>query len=225
MLRRHSKTTINDARRMFIKEGLSFREIGRRLKVDNSTISTWCRNLYSTSPNTLLKSNEIKRLEIKNSEVKLIKNMKDNIQTLKIISAVIYGCEGAKYPSTKHLGFTNSEPQLVSSFINILRKCFTLNESKFRVHLQIHSNQDYEYLINYWSKILHIPQDKFYKPTITSETDKKHRSDYRGTCTVNYYDYKIQLKLIGIYEDFMRKFAITEGIPNGSGKSLLNFDA
>lgn len=209
---------------MAINKQLSFREIGRRLQIDDSLISIWCRNILLDKANKVMNTNQTKRGVIKNSELMILNNIIFNKDLIKIICGIIYGCEGAKYPASNCVAFTNSEPSLISTFVNLLRKGFKLDEKKFRAHLQIHTNQDASKLMSYWSKLLTIPLNKFYKPTITNPTDKKHRSGYLGTCTIKYYDYRIQLKLIGIYEGFMRKFAIKESIPNGSGKCLLNIN-
>jgi hypothetical protein len=72
---------------------------------------------------------------------------------------------------------------------------------------------------------LKIPINKFYKPTVTKAKEGKHRANYLGTCAVKYFDYKLQLKLIGIYEQFMRKSSLLESIPNGSGNGSLNHTA
>jgi hypothetical protein len=77
-------------------------------------------------------------------------------------------------------------------------------------------------LAKYWKKLLGISQDKFYKPTVTAATQGRHRLNYLGTCSVKYYNYRLQLRLIGIYEQFMRKSSMLEGIPNGSGDGSLN---
>lgn len=155
---------------------------------------------------------ENRRLEILSSEAKILENLVLQEENSKIFCALIYGCEGAKYPSSQRMALTNSDPLLVRNFVFLLRKSFTLDESKWRVILQIHNNHNYTKLRKFWSEQLEIPQRKFLKPTITVPKNRKHRIDYRGTCTVRYYDYKIQLKLIGIFEAFMRKLALHGGI-------------
>ena len=93
------------------------------------------------------------------------------------MAALLYWCEGAKYPATNRLNFANSDVELVKTFIYLLRKSFSLNESKFSVHLQIHDTHDYEELKFFWSRELKIPLKQFIRPTITSATGKKHRSN------------------------------------------------
>lgn len=86
-----------------------------------------------------------------------------------------------------------------------MRKSYSLDESKWRIILQIHSDQDYPVLKEYWSKLLKIDKKYFYKPTITVSSGKKHRNIYKGTCSVRYANYQIQLRLIGIFDEFLRK--------------------
>ena len=117
---------------------------------------------------------------------------------------------------------TNGDPELVATFIGLFRESYHLDETKLRVHMQVHSNQNYSNLVDFWSGLLRISPGKFLKPVITEAGGNKHRSSYLGTCTVKYYNYELQLKLIGISEEYMRKFAILEGIPNGSGDGSLN---
>jgi hypothetical protein len=138
--------------------------------------------------------------------------MRENKDMNKLICAVLYGCEGAKYPASNKIAFTNSDDQLICTFVNLIRRSFVLDESKWRVHLQIHTDQDYPELIKFWSSLLKIDSNKFIKPTITSPNGKKHRNIYKGTCTVRYYDYRLQLKLIGIFGEFMRKSALQGGV-------------
>lgn len=219
---RHSAQTINKARELALKEHLSYKEIGRRLGVSDSTISIWFRNVKDGNPRKYVQTNRSLRETIKKSEISIFNKIKIDVNLAKIYCGILYGCEGSKYPASNCIIFTNSEPKLILAFVNLLRNAYELDESKFRIILQVHSNQNYIVLSNYWSKILKIPIDKFYKPTITIANEGKHKDNYLGTCTIKYYDYKLQLKLIGIYEQFMRKSSLMEGIPIGSGDSSLN---
>lgn len=50
------------------------------------------------------------------------------------------------------VSLTNSDPGLVLAFVKLLRAGYKLDESKWRVHLQIHDDQDFGALVDYWSK-------------------------------------------------------------------------
>lgn len=212
---RYPAKLIKEAKILATQKHLSYKEIGRKLGISDSTISIWFRDTRGNNPRTYVKTSRNLREHLKRTDQAIFEDVTITNKLAKIFCGIIYGCEGSKYPASNCVIFTNSEPELVQSFVNLFRKAYSLDESKWRVHLQIHSNQNNNHLAKHWSKILRIPLDKFYKPTTTKAKEGKHRVDYLGTCSVKYYDYKLQLKLIGIYEAFMRKSSLLEDIPSG----------
>lgn len=212
---RHPAKLINEAKRLATEKHLSYKEIARVLKVSDSSISIWCRDLEGSNPRTYVKTSKDIRNLAKKADIGIFEGFKIGTRLAKIFCGIIYGCEGSKYPASNCLILTNSEPKLLNSFITLLRLAYKLDESKWRVRLQIHSDQDYAKLAIFWSDTLKIPTSKFYKPTVTKAREGKHRVGYLGTCSIKYYDYKLQLNLIGIYEEFMRKSSLLEDIPSG----------
>lgn len=211
-MKRYPDHLVRQARRLASNQDLSYREIATRLNVRGSLISTWCQDLAGSKYIGLIKYNQLKRIQHTDSEKGLVKSIGLDKKHLKLYCALLYGCEGAKYPSSVNISLTKSDPNLIRVFVNLLRKSFDLNEDKWRVHLQIHNGQDFQELVSYWSMLLSISPEKFFKPTVTSPNGKKHRNQYFGTCSVRYYDYTIELKLIGIYEEFLRKLAPLGGV-------------
>jgi len=204
MKRIYRDKEIEKAQRLRTKYHYSFVKLEQITGIPATTLRNWCKNGQTeTRWDTLLTTNERRRKEIKSSELKSMTELKLlDKNTKKILASIIYWCEGSKYPATNKVDLTNSDPSLLQTFIKLLRASFLLDESKFRARLQIHSSQDFGKIKKYWSKVLNIPVSQFMKPTITTANGKKHRKDYMGTCTIRYSDYKIQLKLIGIYEQF-----------------------
>jgi DNA-binding transcriptional regulator YiaG len=204
MKRKYQDKEIEKAQNLRHKYHYSFVKLAQITGIPATTLRNWCKNdQMGTRWDTLLTTNERRRKKIKSSEIKSITKLKPlDINTRKLLVSIIYWCEGSKYPATNKVDLTNSDPLLLQIFIKFLRESFPLDESKFRAKLQIHSTQDFSEIKKYWSKLLDIPISQFMKPTITVANGKKHRKDYMGTCTIRYSDYKIQLKLIGIYEQF-----------------------
>ena len=189
------------------KEKLSFKELGRRYKIPDVTIGGWCKGTVGTKWDSLLVNNERRREKIKKSDISVIPNIKKlNSKESKFLASLLYGCEGSKYPAQRGVAFANSDPGLIVTFIWLLRKGFELKEDKFTVHLQIHTTHNFKELKKYWSKLLNLSEKCFIKPTITVPRGGKHRSVYMGTCTLRYWDYRIQLKLLGIFERFIGSF-------------------
>jgi hypothetical protein len=142
---------------------------------------------------------------VKNSEILCAPNINNlSKDQAKFLAGLLYGCEGAKYPSSNRVDFTNSDPNLISSFIKLLLKGFDIDTDKITLRLQIHTNQSFKKLKRFWAQTIGIQHVKFMKPTITSPLGGKHRLIYYGTCTIRYNDYRLQLKLLGIFEKFLQ---------------------
>lgn len=213
-MQRYPAHFVQQARRL-ASDGLSYTEISEKLNISRSQVSVWCNGLSEGSHSSTIRTHQKRRRALLKSEENILNSIKYSSKTAKLYCAILYGCEGSKYPSSNGVALANADPNLISTFLSLFRMSFPIDEGKLRVHLQIHSNQNYLKLVSYWSRLLKIPGIQFYKPTITEPHGKKHREKYLGTCTIKYYDNKIQLKLIGIFEAFMRKSSLLEDMPSG----------
>ena len=185
------------------KKQFSFNEIGKQLRISNSTIRSWCYDLGINRHESLRINNEFRRRKISMQDWGNVPSISLILPSqARIFASLLYGCEGSKYPSTGFVAFVNSDPNLVRAFIKLLRKGFILDENKFRVQMQVHNTHDYLALVEYWSKLLVIPPNKFLKPTTTTPRGKMRRQNYLGTISLRYIDNKIQLRLLGIFEKF-----------------------
>ncbi len=159
------------------------------------------------SEETLFNKARANEINLKNMFKGLVKTYSIDSNTAKILTALFYWCEGSKYPASNCLGFTNSDPALVKTFLELLRKGFVIEESRLKASLQIHSTHEYNDVLKFWSDLLKINKDKFYRPTITQPRHNMKRQNYVGTCTIKYHDVKLLLSIIGLYESF----AVTVG--------------
>jgi len=185
------------------EKGVSAAEIARRFNIGDTTISRWCNDIPSENSYHLYAQNL--RNEATKRSIGLIKNIRIPEEKAKILASLLYWCEGAKYPSTNFISFVNSDIGLMKTFLKLFRIGFHPNESKLRVSLQLHTTHDKEKMTSFWSSILKIPKSQFYKPTITKPTKNMKRRDYKGTCTVRYYNVYLLLEMIGIYQEFSKK--------------------
>jgi hypothetical protein len=206
-MKKYQDEEILNAKRLRQQFHYSFAELQRLTGIPATTIRHWCGNEnHGTKWETLLISNERKRHAIRNSEIDVVTEFKDTTPKLaKMYTSLLYWCEGSKYPSTNKVCFTNSDPQLMQLFIILFRKAFPLDEKKLRAHVQMHTNHNIKDIHMYWSNLLDIPTTQFIKPTITEKKYGKHRSNYLGTCTIRYPDFRVLLKLMGIYESFFKQ--------------------
>ncbi len=199
---KYPSSVVSEARELREKQ-LSLYEISKLLNVPSSSVRNWCIDLRIDRKQSLITNNKLRREKTKRLDLNLVPEQKAiSSDMAKFLAALLYGCEGAKYPATNIIAFVNSDPSLVKTFLFLLRKGFKLDENKLRVQLQIHNTHTYSKLIKYWSRLLEIPTGKFLKPTVTQPRGKMKRQNYPGTCSLRYIDNKIQLRLLGIFEGF-----------------------
>lgn len=202
MAKFHSVKIFQKARKLREK-GISTKEITKQLHIEKTTILRWCADIPSKNPFHLyaqkLRENEKKK------STKIVKRILITEEKAKFLASILYWCEGAKYPSTNFVAFTNSDINLVKTFLKLFRLGFHPVEDKIRIHLQLHTTHNKKKVLSFWSSSLDIPKSQFYKPTITKPTKNRKRMNYMGTCTIRYYRLYSLLEITGIFEEFLKK--------------------
>ncbi|MEI6040033.1 MAG: hypothetical protein WCP93_01645 [Candidatus Berkelbacteria bacterium] len=184
-------------------KGNSIRKISKELQISDTTIGRWVKDIKSDSLS--YNKNRLKNEDEKQKYNHLFKNLKITAKNAKLFCSLLYWCEGSKYPSSNCVTFVNSDFKLVKTFFQLLKQVFEIDNNKVRIHLQIHATHNFEEVRKFWSKLLAIPEEQFYKPTITNPAQKMKRLNYKGTCTLKYFDSKILLQITGIFEEFSNK--------------------
>lgn len=186
------------------KRGSSIKKLKMKFGVPETTISRWIRDIPSSSStfNAARGKEESFKKELHHLADKVIMDS----DLAKIFVSLLYWCEGSKHPSSSFVAFSNSDPLLVKTFLTFLRHGFKIKETKLKVILQLHSTHPQRTTMQFWSDLLQVPLKQFYKPTVTEPTRKMKRLDYKGTCTVKYFDVKLVLKIMGLYESLSHRF-------------------
>ena len=215
------------------REGHTYSEILNLLekKISKSTLSYWIKNIKMTSlqkrrlqnnidvklkkaQQAALKTNKHRRKQhlddLKNKNLYLTKKLDLDIQ--KLLLSMLYLGEGAKTKGTQFLSLGSSNPKIIKLYLFLLKNCFTLDESKFRIRIQCRADQNIKALENYWHNVTKIPKNLFYptyidKRTIGSPTKMK---EYRGVCTIHYFNRSIQFELEFLAESVIKY--LTEGL-------------
>jgi len=200
----YDENIVNQARKLR-EQGLSSKKIAKMLGVSDSTILRWCYDIKTYKKNAFSEYQRhiYQTLEEKSKDV--FKDFKININNAKILTAILYYCEGSRYPTANYLCFTNSDPQMIQLFMKLFQLGFKPDETKFRILLQLHTTHNKTELRKYWSKLLKINEKQFYKPTITNPTKRMKRRNYKGTCSIRYYDFKVLHEIFGIWKYLVNK--------------------
>lgn len=210
------------------KQGWSLGEISLKMKVPKNTISGWVKYIKLTSQQQerirqkIIESGAIGRqLAIKVNKEKLEKWKGDirkkvkhyaklaakNRKIDRLICGLLYLCEGAKYPSTRCLIFSNTDPVMIRYFLNVLRASFNITEAKLRCRVMYRWDQDIGELNKYWSNITRIPLEHFFKTTPDKRTKGKAtlKKGYKGVCSIQYPSTALQFELQSIGEEIIKR--------------------
>ena len=192
------------------KKGHTYGEIRKilELKIPKSTLSDWCSRVSLSYQQKLdidkkIISNinrgrsialEVIRVRreayLKSVEKRVIhlKNKLQNKDIAKIALAMLYLGEGSKRKNSSIM-LGNSDPEIISLFLRLMRYCYNIDESKFRCTLQCRADQNTKKLEKFWSVITKIPLNKFYKTQIDPRTigKKTKKPEYKGVCRIDYF--------------------------------------
>ncbi len=182
-------------------------DIAKKLNQDTTNISRWCRKLSPLDKISTSSSYQEKE-RYRWYTYENLDFAKIDESSAKILLSLLYWCEGCKYPGSNKIEFVSSDETMQTTFIKLMRIAYAeeLDESKFRVMLQLHTTHNINSQINYWSKLLDIPVSQFIKPHLTIKTGSRYRSIYNGTCNLRYFDYRLLLRIMGTYAHFSKQF-------------------
>ncbi len=186
------------------EKGLPIKAICSHLKISQNTVKQFLGSEHYTKHaisymNTFRKRREdFMSMDSVNSEAL-------TLDRARLYAALLYWCEGSKYPASTSMSFTSTDIEMLKMFLFFLRNGFELKEEKFRIYLQFHQGQNRTEIFKFWSKGLGIPQTQFIKPSVTVKKGGRYRKEYWGTCSVRYNDQSIILRLMGIYKRFYKQ--------------------
>lgn len=203
------------------QSGYSLKEISQALDIAKSTASLWLRDIELDAKalerlQTVVRKGQLKAAQNKREKTNLLlqefksdaerylEKIDLNPDMMKICCAIIYWCEGGKHDQV--VQFTNSDSNLVATFLNFLRKGFDIDEKKLRVCMHLHDYHSENKQKEFWSKITAIPKTQFIKSYQKKNTGKRSRKDYQGCIMIKYYDVKVMRELLAVGQAFLMKY-------------------
>jgi hypothetical protein len=142
------------------------------------------------------KKKKLRREATAFEEGKLLISTLSDKEKLLFISA-LYWAEGSK----RDFGLSNTDPELIRTFISGLREIFKISEDRFRISIRIYEDLDKEKCLNYWSDIVSIPKEKFLKVDVLSGK-KTGKLEY-GMCRIRVTKGgELLKKIVGINKAF-----------------------
>ena len=95
-----------------------------------------------------------------------------------IFLSALYWAEGNK----REFGFTNTDPDMIRIFVQGLEEIFDVPKDQIRVSIRTYEDLDKERCLDFWSKIVGIPKDRFVNVNILK--GKKQGKLRYGMCRI-----------------------------------------
>ena len=195
------------------EKGYSLSRLEREIKVPRSTIHYWLKGtkkpehftkeerlrwIKSIQPLGALanrKKHELWVEKFKEEADEEIANSRLDTEVKKSLLSILYWTEGNKTGGI--VQFVNTDPRMVLLFITLLRECYQIDETKLRLRLHLHEYHDERKTKKFWSELLKIPTDQFYK-TYRKERSKEkiYRKNFGGICFIRYNSTYLKEKLL-----------------------------
>lgn len=201
----------------FRKEAVRLRALGNTYKevrialganIPKGTMSSWCRDLtLGAKALESLRKKWLPRNAFARQQARLVLrkvrekettrmaielqptvNKLEEVAVAKIALAMLYFGEGFK--TTKgSVGFGNSSPDMIRLFLQLLRKCYQVDESKFRCTVQCRADQPQKRLEKFWTDLTGISSSQFYPTRVDPRTVGKPtmKPDYLGVLRIDYF--------------------------------------
>jgi hypothetical protein len=203
--------------------GESIRDIEKAINVSRSTLSGWLHNIKLSKAQkkhlhkkwldalvkARLKANRINRDRHNKKIEKIKQEAKDftsdiiiNKKIGKLIFATFYLAEGTKTDGA--FVIANSNPNILTAFLNLFRYLYSPEKSKFRCCLHLRKDQHENILKKYWSNILNIPKSQFLKTQFDKRTIKPTFKNYKGVCVVFYYNSDLQRRIVYLGKELLQ---------------------
>lgn len=182
------------------KSGKSYSEIKQLVKVSKSSLSLWLRGVSLTKDQILrIKGKKAQAIE-KFRETMRIKREKKLLgyyneqakiwlplseRELYFAGLFLYWGEGNK-ASRNTISISNTDPNMLKFSLLWMVKSLKIPKKYIKVALQLYQDMDIRDAINYWSKTLNIPADRFNKPYIKASlrTSIDQKGFGYGTCNL-----------------------------------------
>lgn len=210
-----------EALRLRSVEGLSVREITRRLGVSKGSVSLWVRDVPLTSEqrarlraqnprygaqNLGARTNADRARAVRRRWQEDGRALAQTGDPLFAAGSMLYWAEGSKTRNVAQL--TNADPQVVQFFVGFLRRYFEVDDLDIRVTCNLFADHlpHQERVEQFWLDLLQLPPGCLRKSIVNvyskySQKKRKNMLPY-GTCRVSVHRTQIVQTIYGAIQEY-----------------------
>lgn len=198
------------------KQGKTYSEIRRKLRIPKSTLSNWLSKYPLTREQLELLEKTIKRnKDLAVERCRLTKQKKREMRLKRLYQEgrkrllplpkgqfylsglLLYWGEGSKSLRSA-ISLNNTDPKVVKFYLYWLTKALKIPKNKIKVYVHLYSDMDIQKSLEFWSKELKISLNQFNKPYIkkSKRVDIDHKGFGHGTCTLAVHDVRLRERIM-----------------------------
>jgi len=197
---------LDEIKKYYYTDNLCTREIAEKFGVSIDAV------IYFMRKNNLKRRSfsQINKLRFDNKPISFKKRPVDSdyLKELNIAGIMLYWAEGSKSGNKHTVDLANSDPDMISVFLNFLRKIYKIDEKRLRVLLYCYADQNINELIKFWSNLTRIPQNQFSKPYVRQDFRAEGRKMQYGMIHIRYSDKKLFLEIEEAIKSCKDKYSI-----------------
>ena len=209
-----------EARLLRKEQGLSIKQIAKKLSVSVSSVSLWVRNIELTDEQTqnliayrYLSINKIngsksnhekwKKIRLQYQEQGKEDAKQNDIEHLK--GCMLYWAEGTKKKNSVVL--TNTDANMMKFFVNFLKNFFQVKKEDFDISFNCYLSNGLtlEDIENYWLSLLDLPKSCLRKSTTKYCDGPIHSNNGHnyGVCRVGIHKTEIAQRIFGAIKEYI----------------------
>lgn len=214
------------------KQGNSYSQINKLLKIPKSTLSYWFNDLkiseraqskissraHKLSIEGLIRRNKNQTILAREQAEKIrrlahMESYKFLKDPLFLTGLSLYWAEGYKKGADgskwKSIDFANSDPEMIKVIMKFFRRFLGINDSRIKIQLMAHRNVDIDKAVRFWSNLTQIPKEQFIKTSVAISKSSKNRRNPKslthGTVHIRINDVKLFFRIIGWIDGLKEK--------------------
>jgi AcrR family transcriptional regulator len=197
-------------------EGLSMREIERRVGVARSTVSLWVRDveledhqreaiaIQGQSARTRARAIYYRARRRRSQEEG--RDVARRGEPLHAAGCMLFWAEGSRHRN--YVQFTNSDPEMVAFFMRFLRHYFSPRDDSIRIACNLFADHEVRRreIEDFWLATASLPRTSMTKTTVnnysrSSKRTRKNKLPY-GTCRVTVHDTRVVQHIYGAIQEY-----------------------
>jgi hypothetical protein len=210
------KTSERDMARKLRLEGVSMREIERRVGVARSTVSAWVREIELTDHQReeLVARGMAARTRARRIYYRARRRRSQDEgravarrgEPLHAAGCMLFWAEGSRHRN--HVQFVNSDPAMVAFFMSFIRRYFKVPNESIRVacNLFVDHEERQREIEGFWLATVDLPRSCMTKTTVNkySRSSKRTRKNKlpHGTCRVTVHSTQVVQHIYGAIQEY-----------------------